>query len=181
MKIEHSKKTKIVLIVVLVLAPLLAGTVLFYVLYHQSPEESQKPPVNSDQTSDSQQTQNIKDNPNTKEQQPNTDAPPKTITNEATNKQQVQMVVSTNTQNGVVYIRGGINYPVVDGSCYALLSGPAGQSIRKNTDLLTGPASADCKTIAIPVGELSPGRWTLKLHYASDSYEGTSNEISFNI
>lgn len=184
MKIEHSKKTKIVLVVVSILAMLLVGAVVFYVFYYKSAAEPQASTgsfVGPDHTSDNQQTQNIQDNPNAKQQNPNTDTPPATVKNEETNKQQVQMVASTDTLNGAVYIRGGVNYPVVDGSCYALLSGPASQSIRKNTDLLTGPASSDCKTIVIPVSELSPGKWTFKLHYESDNYEGASDEISFNI
>ncbi|HEX7484271.1 MAG TPA: hypothetical protein VF281_03900 [Candidatus Saccharimonadales bacterium] len=132
-------------------------------------------------TSDQQQSENLVNNPDDKTKAPNTDAPAAPTTTPESDKKQVQMITSADQSNGTVYIRGGVNYPVTGGSCYAQLSGPSGQSVRKDSIVLPNPASTDCKTISIPASELTPGKWTFTLNYTSDEYEGVSNETSFTL
>jgi len=132
-------------------------------------------------TSDEQQSEELQTNPDGKDQAPNTDIPATPTTNGESNKKQVQMVTSVDQSNGTVYIRGGVNYPVEGGTCYAQLTGPSGQSVKKDSAVLSNPASTDCKTIIISAGDLAPGKWTFTLNYTSDEYEGASVETSFTI
>ena len=131
--------------------------------------------------SDQQQTENLANNPDSKDETPNTDTPAKPSTTPNSDKKQVQMVASVDQSNDTVFIRGGVNYPVTGGSCYAQLVGPSGQSIRKDSVVLSNPASTDCKTIPVPASELESGKWTFTLNYTSDEYEGVSNETSFTL
>lgn len=132
------------------------------------------------ESSDKIQAEKLSSDPATKTQAPNADKPA-TPNNSSGDqgKRLLQMTASTDGSSGYIYIRGGINYPVSGGSCYALLTGPSNQSIRKDTSVLASPASADCKTISIPVDELTQGKWSFKLFYVSDNYQGVSNEITF--
>lgn len=186
MKIQKRKKTKIIIpIAVLASVLIIAGAVLLYFYLNRGNSEATQ--TNQDNTSkpihesDKKQSQDLRDNPDNKQQAPNTDQPSTPIVDDKTGKQSVQMTASSDQSNNTVFIRGGANYPVAGGSCYALLSGPSGQSIRKDTTVLQNPASTDCKTISVPVSELSTGEWTFTLNYTSDSYEGISNEVSFTI
>lgn len=186
MKIKQHKKTKkIIPVIILVSILLLAGAVLLY--FYLNRGSSDKLPTSTDNTSESMnksdnvQAQNLRENPNNKEQATNTDKPSTPTDNKETGKQQVQMTASTNTSGNIVFIRGGVNYPVSGGGCFVLLTGPSGQAVRKDTTVLQNPASTDCKTISIPTRELSPGKWTFTLHYESVDYEGKSNEVSFSI
>jgi hypothetical protein len=131
--------------------------------------------------SDEMQSENLQNNPEEKDKAPNTDHPTAPTTTTESNKKQVQMIASTDRSDTTVYIRGGVNYPVIGGSCYALLTGPSSQSVRKDSSILSNPASVDCKTIAISISELAPGEWTFMLHYTSDDFEGVSDEISFTV
>lgn len=132
-------------------------------------------------SSDQEQHSNLEDNPDTKSIAPNADKPAAPTSSSKSNKKQVQMTASADKSDGTVFIRGGANYPVLGGSCYALLSGPSGQSIRKDSTVLSNPASTDCKTISIPMAELASGKWSFTLNYTSENYEGTSNEVTFNV
>lgn len=182
---KQQKNKKVVTVVALVSALLFAGAALLYFyISSNSPQKTQADASDTTElvdSSDDSQAQDIRDDPSTKEQAPNSDKPQVPAAGEESGKQQVQLTASTNTSGGTVYIRGGVNYPVNGGGCYALLAGPLGQSIRRDTTVLQNPASTDCKTISIPVSELSPGAWTFTLHYTSDNYEGVSDEVSFSI
>ncbi len=187
MKIQQQKKTKRItpLIIVLFSILLLAGAVMLYLYLNRNSSDKTSTGANSTSESvhksDNEQAQNLRDDPTTKQQAPNTDKPSEPTTSDTSNKQQVQLTASTDTSGSTVYIRGGVNYPVSGGSCYALLTGPSGQSIRKNTTVLQNPASTDCKTISISTNELSSGKWSFILYYTSDNYEGASDEVSFSI
>jgi len=181
MKLQKNKKTKklplkIVLpILVLVLA---AGGVFAYAQYKNSqPDTSESP-----HESDLEQSQNLKDNPDDKQQTNNTDKPSEPeVVDPATNKQQVQLEASSDKSSGTLFIRGGVNYPVSGGHCFATLTGPAGQTLTKETPVLPGPASTDCQTISIPLSELASGNWSFKLQYESDKYIGASTSVTFSI
>lgn len=178
MKIQKLKNTKRMFpALVLAVALLVAVAIGAYIYLDRNSSENATAPNNR---SDAEQAQNLDKDPVIKEESPNSDKPPTPASNNE-NKKQVQMVASVDTSDSSVYIRGGINYPVSNGSCYALLQGPDGKTLRKDTSILQSSASADCKTISIAKDELSPGKWTFKLHYSSDEYEGVSNEVPFNI
>lgn len=169
----------------------MAASILFamalFAYFHNEPNRTgniPKTPNSPSETvhsSDSAQLKSLQDNPDKKQINSNADKPPAPINTDASSKQQVKMTASVNSTAGMVYIRGGINYPVAGGSCYALLSGPSGQSVRKDTTTLQNPASTDCKTISIPANELGVGKWIFTLHYTSDNYEGISNEAALTL
>lgn len=187
MQIKRNKasKKRILIIIIVALVVALGGAAAFAYVRMKSPTDQTKSTeqVEKQGNSDKQQTAALQNDPSGKEKNSNSDKPAAPTTNEASSKKQVQMTASTDASSGTVFIRGGVNYPVTNGTCYALLSGPSGQSIRKDTTLLPNPASTDCKTISIPNSELSPGKWTFTLHYisVSDDYEGISSEVSFSV
>lgn len=177
-KITNKKK---VIIAATVLVLLIASVVGVYFFLN-----NQQAKNNSDTTQTSksaeQQAKDLTENHEDKQTPANTDLPPPVKTDPQTNKGAAQMVVSANVSNGTVYIRGGINNAVVsDGSCYALLTGPNGELVRKDTTLLQNPSTTDCKTIAISANELSRGGWSVKLYYSSNSMEGVSDAFPFQV
>ena len=177
MKIKRTNKTTLIAVVsLLLIAGALAATYFFFA--YQNKDTS---PVRSQ--SDIEQAEDLAKNPDNKSLSPNSDqpsTPPSTPT--PSGKKNIPMIASTNTSNATLYIRGGLSYPVLeDGSCYALLTGPGGASIRKDTEILQNPASTDCKTVSLPVQELAKGPWKATLNYSSTNYEGTSNEVEFTV
>lgn len=185
MKIRKQPKTKKIIFAVFLLLTVLVVALFTY--FYSKPkgthDSSKSTTSQSDNTtqSDGEQSKNLKNSPEKKQLAPNTDTPASPTAATTSSKQQVSMSASTNTSSGIVYIRGGINYPVVDGGCYAELHGPSGQTVHKDTTLLQNSRSTDCKTISIPVSDLVSGMWTFTLHYTSNAYEGVSNEISFTL
>jgi len=181
MKLPKNKKTKKIPFALILSALLLVvasvGTYAYIQSKNDTPKTSESSPA-----PDLGQSQNLKDNPNDKQQPQNTDKPPEpeAVNGDAT-KQRVKMEASSDKSNDTLFIRGGINYPVSGGRCFATLTGPSGQIITKNTELLQGPASTDCQTISISISELIPGNWSFKLQYESDKYTGTSANGTFSI
>lgn len=182
MRIQKQTKRKNRILIILLSLLVILGAIFAYFYFTITTSDSKNESTPPDTfKSDRDQSKDLQHDPDNKDKAPNTDHPatPSTVTD--SNKKQVQVVASTNRSSDTIFIRGGINYPVSGGSCYAELSGPSGQSIRKDSTVLQNPASTDCKTISIPLTELAPGNWTFLLHYTSDSYEGVSDEISFVI
>lgn len=178
---KHTKKiNKPVLIAT---SALLVGLIVFlaYALIVRPQSDKSADITNTTTPSDQQQSENLVNNPDDKTVSPNTDTPIEPTITPKSEKKQVQMVASVDQSNDTVFIRGGINYPVTGGSCYAKLVGPSGESIRKDSVVLSNPASTDCKTIPIPISELESGVWTFTLNYTSNEYEGVSNEASFTL
>lgn len=183
MQIKRPSKIKkpLIILTLLILVGIVAFLVYWFAYRPQSDNKSNVTSTTKEVSTDKQQSENIQNNPDTKTEAPNSDKPADPTTSSTSSKKQVQMTASTDASNGMVYIRGGMNYPVTGGACYAQLSGPSGQSIRKDTTLLQNPASTDCKTISISRSELASGKWTFTLRYTSDDYEGVSNEVSFSV
>lgn len=182
MKIKRRPKiNKPIIAVVSILIVSLLGFVAYAFIYQPLVDEQTKNSKSDEVSTDKQQSEELQKNPENKEKAPNTDHPADPIATEGSDKKKVQMIASVDRSGGAIYIRGGVNYPVSGGGCYALLSGPSGQSIRKDSAVLSNPASTDCKTISIPTNELAPGKWTFTLNYASNEYEGVSDEVSFSI
>jgi hypothetical protein len=180
---KRSKINKPIVVSALVILIGVAGFFGYSLLHASKKTATDNASTATEVSSDKQQSENLSKNPAVKTEAPNADKPaaPTANTSSASSKKQVLMTASTDMSGGTVYIRGGVNYPVTGGSCYAQLSGPSGQSIRKDTAVLRNPASTDCKTISIPVNELASGKWTFTLNYTSDNYEGVSSEISFSV
>jgi len=189
-KNKRLSRRKKALIIIFGLIIIVAGLAVYYKYSEGRTDRSNIKPITKDEskkTSLGPKTDPTSDNsssaayPKQKKTTTNTDPQAPTTVNKATNKTTVTVVTSASVSGGTVYIRGGINNAVSEGECYAQLKSPSGSSIKKSTTLLPGATTADCKTIKIPVSELSTGTWTYKLNYSSPTAEGVSNENSFQI
>lgn len=179
---QNNKKLKVIIIISAVLL-LGAGSYTIYALTTQQSNNTDS----STQTTDNQ-GQDIKPDPEpeTKTEETikdtNTDQPAPVTVDPGTNKRSLQLTGNADVSNGTVSIRGGINNSVeYNGTCYASLSGPNGQTVRKDTTLLQNATTTDCATIQIPVSELSKGQWNITLNYSSDESTGTSNAFTVQI
>jgi hypothetical protein len=186
MKIIKKSNKKIILTVSTALVIVMIGILLYVFAYKSEQTNSNKSGGIDVETfepteSDINQSQQLQTNMDGKKASPNTDQPATPTQDTGSTKQKVNVSASVDVSNNSVYIRGGMNYPVQDGSCHVQLTGPSGQSIGKDTTILQNPASADCKTITIPTADLSSGTWKFTLQYSSDKYEGASSEVTFSI
>ena len=186
MKIKNKKnnKKRVIISSIAVVILVAASASAYYFINKNSKDDSQKNSATTAQKSESdeQQAKELEENPEYKETKTNTDTPAPITTDESTGKKTVQMVASANISSGILYIRGGINNSVeYSGTCYAQLTGPNGESVRKDTTLLQSAATTDCKTIQVNTSELTKGSWKLVLKYSSDDTEGASSEVSFEI
>lgn len=185
MKVKHTNNKKNLIIASASILTLLLLSGVAYGLFIQPYQNHTNDTTG--QTQPSQSTRSEDKSPEStpapsKPSESNTDIPAPVTTDDSTGKQLVQMVVSVNIANEVVYIRGGINNAVVtSGSCFAQLSGPSGESIKQDTVLLQNASTTDCKTISISSSSLSKGVWTVILKYTSNQMEGQSSEASFTI
>ena len=184
MKIKTSKNNKKIITISTVLVIIVAVAIGIFVWKNNSDNtdsNGENSIITERSESDKEQLSELEENPEKKNQAPNTDQPAPIITDEETGKKRVYMVSSHDMSGGNIYIRGGMNSPVSGGKCSAVLTGPNNQTIEKQTEILFGAATADCKTVEIPQGELSTGVWKYKLKYTSDSIEGETDEGSFEI
>lgn len=182
MKIQKNKKTKksLLILILSISFLILAGVGVYaYVQHHSSTPDDTPQAIHE---SDKEQSKNLQDNPEDKQETQNTDKPaaPAPV-EEGSTKQRVAMESSFDKSSDTLFIRGGINYPVSGGRCFATLTGPTGKVITKDTTLLQNPASTDCKTISIPLSELTTGKWSYTLQYQSNTYEGASDSATFSI
>lgn len=177
-KNKKSNKKKIIIIAIFVLA--IAAAAGFVVYYSNSNHSNVEPAVKNESKNDNLKT-TASPTAKQKKTTTNTDPQAPTTINKTTNKTTMSVITSVDISGDTVYIRGGLNNAVSEGTCYALLKSPSGSSIRKDTTLLPGAASADCKTIRIPVSELSSGTWKYTLNFSSPTAEGVSSENSFQI
>lgn len=186
-RLSHRKMT---LIIILGLVIITAGIAIYYEYSESKTDRSNVRSITKNESKEDNlesKTDPTSDNsssaayPKQKKAITNTDPQAPTTIDKTTGKTTVTVVTSASVSGDTVYIRGGINNAVSEGKCYAQLKGPSGSSIKKDTTLLPGAATADCKTIKIPVSELSPGTWIYKLNYSSPTAEGVSSENSFQI
>lgn len=182
MKIRQTKPHKKTWLII-VLSVLVIGlfTAYFLVAKNTQSDKSSRPSGDTNKSTPTQESDNQKDpEPSDKVTPPNTDHATPT-TDGSSGKQVVPMATTANVDGSIVFIRGGINVIVDGGSCFASLVGPNGEKIRKDTTLLPNSSTTDCKTIQVPIAELSQGKWTYTLNYLSDKAEGASSVVSFTI
>lgn len=184
MRNNTNNRSKIIKIIILCVSILVCGAILAYLLMNlnDNPKDNSQfsTPVRSE--SDIQQSERLESDPGNKETRNNTDSPAPLTTDNNTNNAIVQMVSSYDISDGTLFIRGGINNSIeYDGLCFALLTGPNGEIIRKETTLLQNASTTDCKTVSIPISDLQSGRWKFSLNYLSDTKNGHSDESFFDI
>jgi hypothetical protein len=182
MKIQKNKNhPKKLLIAALIGVVILVGGYFGYtslVPKDNTPSNEAGQPAESDKL----QAKQLADNPEIKSTRVNTDQQPAPKVDSTTSKTIFPMVASANLTQDSLFIRGGLNGAVVtEGECFALLSGPNGQSLKKSTELLQNAATTDCKTITVNRNELNTGEWTITLNYHSGTAEGSSDGIKIDI
>lgn len=180
MKIKKQEKSrkKIVLPVVALLLVSIVATIVFLA---QKDHTNKTPTTQSTTPQQTKTPEPTRVTPEDKKSAPNTDSQT-TLPKENSTNSSIALTVSSNISGNSLYIRGGIDGSIVtEGQCYALLSGPNGESIRKDTVLLQNPSTTDCKTIVIDTGSLKPGKWKITLHYELNSTRGVSNETTIEI
>lgn len=184
---KQNRKKSIILLSIVV-ALLVGGGA--YALYTINSSEDKN--INNSETSNKtndengnvaesdKQSEDPKTDDSVKETNSDTPTPPKT--DPSTNKRSVRIDGSSDISNNTVFIRGGVSNSVeYEGTCYALLTGPSGATIRKDTTLLQNPTTTDCKTIQIPLSELTKGNWKFTLNFNSDQATGVSQEYAFEV
>lgn len=193
MKIKETKKDRKKIIITIIITIAFVGGVVY--AYTASQNNKSDPQEAAQQYSDnnkpsSSTTDTVKKDSSSssssdidkKSVNNNTDKPAPVKNDPESGKRVVQMTVSVDTAGATIYIRGGINNAVEqDGICFAQLTGPNGQTIRKETSLLPNAATTDCKTIQLSTSELSAGKWKITLNYASNTTKGQSSEHSLQI
>lgn len=176
---KNSKKRLIIVIAVFVLALLTGG---YYVFAKANTAVEEKNNTTTNTSLPENKTDQTRPYEESKKSTTNTDPQAPVTKDKESDKTVVSVVTTSSVSNGILYIRGGINNAVGSaGICFAQLTGPTGASIRKETVVLAGASTADCKTIQIPTSELSPGTWTYTLNYSSQNSEGASSEETFVI
>jgi flagellar basal body-associated protein FliL len=183
MKIKQKSLKKTVWIPTIIIAAVFAGVLLTYFVLSKdgnfaSPSKTSDKSIPADeQQGDIENTTNTPD----KTTSPNSDQPAENEIDESSGKRLIPVVASVNVDGSQIYIRGGVNTPETDGTCYAELIGPNSQKIRKDTTLLPSVSTTDCKTIIIPTSELSAGKWSFTLNFTSNSAKGGSSADTFVI
>lgn len=180
---QNNKKLKVIIIVSALLL-ISGGAYTVYSLTYQNNEEK-----NDTIQSIDQKIENTSPDPKSevKDGEPvksntNTDQPKPVTTNPDTNLRSLQVSAFGDVSNGTISIRGGIDNSVeFDGLCFAILTGPNGAKIRKDTTLLQNASTTDCATIQFPASELTKGEWSIILHYTSKESTGTSNAFTIKV
>lgn len=187
MKITRKKNKKLITILsILAIIILCIGGYFAYKYFYSLTPEEPKPTSALDEpkrsATDKKQAAALKSDPGQKTTTSHSDKPDAPVKSDTSDSRKiVQVTAATNKDSTTVFIRGGVNYPVRDGQCTATLTGPGGNTITRLTEILPGPASADCKTIQIPLSELSAGKWSFTLNYSSAEFTGKSESVAFNV
>ena len=181
---KNGHKKLVVTLSAIGLAVVLASVALLLTIAQRDSKPANEKSGTSEQSSNSPSSE--EDEVDTDESKtttpPNTDRPTEQSVDSTTGKTALQLVASADVGDDTVFLRGGINSIVDDNStCVATLVGPGGKTITKETSLLQGATTTDCKTISIPIGELSTGTWAYTLSYNSDSATGKSDGVNFEI
>lgn len=175
-----NKPSKKLWVVTALIILVVVASVLFIYFNNKNNTDTSQPAARAQ--SDIEQKAQLEERPENKNLAPNSDQPSAPTSNDSSGKKNVQMIVSASISGNTLYIRGGLNYPVPEeGSCFAVITSSSGETTRKDMETLQNPASTDCKTLSLPISELSPGKWSVILKYTSETYEGTSNEAIFTI
>ena len=54
-----------------------------------------------------------------------------------------------------------------------------GQTYSNSVELQAGPSTSSCKGFNVPLSQLSPGKWTINIHYEDNNVTGdTEGEIT---
>ena len=78
-----------------------------------------------------------------------------------------------------VNIRSLIQTISSSGRCTLSMHNTSGQTYSNSVELQAGPSTSSCKGFNVPLSQLSPGKWTINIHYEDNNVTGdTEGEIT---
>lgn len=186
MKIKNrrSRSSKKPIIIVLVLLAVIGGYLAYAWFNHLPPfpakKESYQPGeqvVNMDRSeTEKKASEDLKNNPETKLDNKQTDNPNTPVVDDTTGKQRVNVLLTnTGTFNNKVSASGMVTNAVEEGGTCTFVFTNGSTEVVKNSTTLTNPSSTSCTTVSFPSSELSPGVWKVKIDYSSSASMGESN------
>ena len=186
---RNSTNKKRVIIAIIVAVVLVGAYLAFASLRHVFPFATNSPnyepgdfTVNKDKTNTEKQViDNLKDNPQDKTKNDQTDTPPAPTVDANSGKQQANVLITNaGVFNGTVSASGfASNIVESEGVCtYTFTNSES--TVVKISDVLPNPSSTTCATVSFPVSELSAsGTWSVKLSYSSSRSIGASQAKEF--
>ena len=184
-KKNYKNKAPLIIIAAVVLALIVGGAVFaFYKV--NTPLDTIQPGeqgVNLER-SDSEKAaeEALKDNPEEKLENEQTDTPVAPDETTSSGKQAVNVVLTNaGIYNGTVSVGGMVTNVVEETGVCSYVFTNQGSVVTKTSTTLVNPTSTTCTTVNFPSSELpTNGTWTVKLNYSSAKSEGSSNtkEIS---
>lgn len=82
-------------------------------------------------------------------------------------------------ESNTLYIRSLIQTISPSGRCTLSMHNTSGQTYSNSVELQAGPSTSSCKGFNIPLSQLSPGKWTINIHYEDSNVTGdTEGEIT---
>lgn len=112
----------------------------------------------------------------------NTDTPSQPTASPTTGLKQVNVILTSASQNQATIQASGFVSNVVetDGVCtFVFTSGS--KTVNKTSSTLPNPSSTACKTVDFPATDLSPGTWSVQLLYKSSQSQGSSNKVDLTV
>lgn len=126
-------------------------------------------------------TEDLKSNPETKLENPQTDTPETPTVDPVQNKQEANVLITNvGIFNNKVSASGFVTNLVEEGGACTYMFTNGSQSIAKESQTLVNPTSTTCKTVSFSADELSSGVWRVYIKYVSAGAEGVSNAKEFN-
>ena len=97
-------------------------------------------------------------------------------------KPTVGVSITTTTvdkDSNTLYIRSLIQTISSNGRCTLSMHNTSGQTYSNSVELQAGPSTSSCKGFNVPLPQLSPGKWTINIHYEDNNVTGdTEGEIT---
>ena len=97
-------------------------------------------------------------------------------------KPTVGVSITTTTvdkDSNTLYIRSLIQTISSSGRCTLSMHNTSGQTYSNSVELQAGPSTSSCKGFNVPLSQLSPGKWTINIHYEDNNVTGdTEGEIT---
>lgn len=126
-------------------------------------------------------TEDLKSNPESKLENPQTDTPETPIVDPVQNKQAANVLITNaGIFNNKVSASGFVTNLVEEGGVCTYVFTSNSQSITKESQTLVNPTSTTCKTVSFSADELSSGVWSVHIEYVSVGAEGVSSTKEFS-
>jgi hypothetical protein len=185
-KMSKKQKLAVILISVVVLVGIYLGVAFYRHLFPFTNKTPTYEPgthvVNKDKSdAEKQAIDNLKNNPQDKTKNSQTDTPPAPTVNQESGKKEANVLITNvGVQNGTVSASGfASNVVESEGTCtYTFTNGS--NRVIKTSNVLPNPTSTTCATVNFPASELPvAGTWSVVLSYSSPESAGSSAAKEF--